>query len=96
MKLHRILALLCAAPLLTACGVWSGAGPIKVPDLPEDVRQPCPHPRDVVRGLGDWEIMAGRLGDELIECGAEKQVGVDGYDGVRGAVIARRNTVGPQ
>lgn len=58
--------------------------------LPEEVAKPCPHPRDVVWGLDDWEIMAGRLGDELIECGGEKAVAVDGYDRVRGAVIARR------
>lgn len=62
-----------------------------MPPLPDEVAAPCPHPRDVVRGVSDWEILAGRLGDELIECGAEKAVAVGGYDGVRAAVADRRN-----
>ena len=91
MKPHLILALLCAVPLLTACDAWSGAGRIEVAPLPEEVVKPCPRAGEVVRQAPrDWEIIAGRLGDELNECGAEKQVGVDGYDGVRAAVAGRR------
>jgi len=91
MKLHPIPALCCAVLLLTACDVWSGAGRIDVPDLPEAVVEPCPHPRDIVqRSPGDWEVIAGRLGDELKECGGEKAVAVDGYDGLSAAVTSRR------
>lgn len=44
--------------------------------------KPCPHPSDVIRGVrgssvGSDEIRMGRLGDALIECGAEKQIAVN-------------------
>jgi len=34
----------------------------------------------------DWEIMAGRLGDELNECGAEKAVLVQRDNDLRRAI----------
>lgn len=44
--------------------------------------EPCPHPSDVIAGVrgssvGSDEIRMGRLGDALIECGAEKQIAVN-------------------
>lgn len=60
----------------------SNVGGVRVQDLPIDVAEPCPHPSDViadVKGIsvGSDEIRMGRLGDALIECGAEKQIAVD-------------------
>jgi len=57
-------------------------GGVRVQELPTDVAEPCPHPSDVIKGVsgptvGLDEIRMGRLGDALIECGAEKQIAVD-------------------
>jgi len=46
------------------------------------VTELCPHPSDVISkvkgtSVGSDEIRMGRLGDALIECGAEKQIAVD-------------------
>jgi hypothetical protein len=41
------------------------------------VSAPCARP-EVFLDAGDWEIIAGRLGSELINCGA-KQAAVVGY-----------------
>ena len=66
------------------CSGWSNAG-VRVQPLPENVREPCPHPLEVisaVRGssVGSDEIRMGRLGDALIECGQEKNIVVQGYE----------------
>ena len=53
--------------------------------LPQNVETPCERPETYL-GAGDWEIIAGRIGDELIACAAEKQVAVDAYNGVAGVV----------
>ena len=34
-------------------------------------------------GAGDWEVIAGRIGDALIECGAEKAALVEYVDAMR-------------
>jgi len=49
------------------------------------VAEPCPHPTEFL-GAGDWEILAGRIGDALIVCGAEKDIAVEAYEGLRAAV----------
>lgn len=48
--------------------------------LSQEVCGPCPDPWEINRG-NNWEIFAGRLGDELIECGDEKGVAVSAVDG---------------
>ena len=60
---------------------------IRVPLLPIDIRESCPHPSDIiasVRGItvGDDEVRLGRVGDALIECGAEKDIAVAAYAGI--------------
>lgn len=50
--------------------------------------QPCPHPSRHL-GAGDWELVAGRIGDDLIDCGA-RQAGLAQW--ARGVVAA----VGPR
>lgn len=42
-------------------------------------------PRAFLRA-GDWEIIAGRLGDELISCNGKRAAAVVAYDGVRAAL----------
>lgn len=71
-KIRRgvILPLMAACPLLTACDGWRAVG-VRL-DPPEAVfAQPCPHPADLATARdarADWEILAGRLGDALIDC----------------------------
>ena len=73
-------------PILAACGGWTGGGTgLTVSDLPAEARQECPHPSAMLRA-GDWEIIAGRLGDALIRCEARRGLAVQAYDGVRAAV----------
>lgn len=84
MKRARILAP-AALSLLTACGGSGGAGALRIEPLPAEIAAPCDRPEDYL-GVRDWEIMAGRIGDALIECGAEKQVAVDAYANVREAL----------
>lgn len=80
------LMLTLAAPLLTAaCLGSSGAGGLRIEQLPENVVEDCKHPSEFL-GPSDWEIIAGRIGDELIACREEKKIAVAGFDGVRGAV----------
>lgn len=64
-----------ALSALTACGGLNGGGAadLRVPPLDASIAAPCPHPLDVPTG-GDWEIYAGRLGDELIACGSKHGV----------------------
>lgn len=76
MKPVPILALLIAAPALTACGGWKPSGSVQVVPPDAALMAPCPKPGDYL-GTGDWEIMAGRLGVALIRCGQEKQALAD-------------------
>jgi hypothetical protein len=81
-----MLALVSA---LTGCADWSGAGALRLDPLPASVEEPCPHPSDLLsRGgtVADDEISLGRVGDALIQCGQEKAVAVEAYNGVRGSL----------
>jgi hypothetical protein len=88
MKLLLTLMLFTAALLLTACTGSNVAGPLNRPDdttlrLTDRQKRPCARPESFL-GAGDWEIIAGRIGDALILCGAEKALVVDAYDGLLG------------
>ena len=77
MKPAMILMLCAVCPVLTACGGWSGAGAVRL-DPPQAVfSQPCARPEGFLRAA-DWELVAGRLGDALIDCEA-KRAGLDGW-----------------
>lgn len=78
MKPARILSLVIVCLLLTACG-GSPAGGAKIQPLPENVRAACPHPSEFL-SVRDWEIMAGRLGDELIACDLKRGAAVTYVD----------------
>lgn len=71
MRQGRMWILAACLPL-AACGGWSGVGKGLALDPPEAVfAQPCPHPADFL-AAGDWEIIAGRMGDALIDCEARR------------------------
>lgn len=77
MKPAKILMLFGACLPLTACGGWKGDGAVAV-DPPQAVfSQPCAHPAGFLQA-GDWELVAGRMGDALIDCEA-KRAGLDGW-----------------
>ena len=84
----RALILTLAASLLTAAcsGSRPGGTGLSVPDLPAQARQECQHPSTML-DAGDWEIIAGRIGDELIRCEGRRALAVQGYDGVRGSLV---------
>lgn len=80
MRRAPILMLCIAAHLLTACDGWRGFGAgAQIPAPDASLTSPCARP-EAFLDVGDWEIMAGRLGTALIECGAEKAALV-GYVG---------------
>lgn len=87
MRRALIPLLLAACPALTAC---AGSGPAgaRIEPLPEAGLRPCRPPSDYLPqpGAGDWELIAGRIGDELIRCGAEKSLLIDWANGVRKAM----------
>tara|TARA_R110001632_G_C11112643_1_gene392601 strand:- start:290 stop:565 length:276 start_codon:yes stop_codon:yes gene_type:complete len=79
-----ILMLTVAALLTTACGdSTSVLTPNKAdhdakPELDDKLAAACDHP-SIYLDAGDWELIAGRIGDALIECGKEKRLLVDAY-----------------
>jgi len=75
-----VLTILALLPL-GGCSDSNVAG-VRVQKLPIEVTEPCPHPSDVIAtvkgsSVGSDEIRMGRLGDALIECGAEKEIAVN-------------------
>lgn len=78
------ILILAASQLLTACLGSGIAGP-RINPLPPAALQPCAAPADLL-GARDWEILAGRLGDALIDCEARRALAAQGYEGVRAAV----------
>lgn len=76
-------SLICAGLLLMNCGGSGSSGGLRIDPLPPAVADPCPHPASLTR-IGDaWLVNAGRLGSALLECGREKAVAVEAYDGIR-------------
>lgn len=88
MKPVRILALAAVFPL-TACSGLNGGGAtdLRAEPLPAPVAAPCDHPSAYL-GVGDWEIMAGRIGDALLICRAEKALAVNAYEELRAVIGA--------
>lgn len=73
-------------PLVASCASsGGGASGLRTEPLSAAVAEPCPHPTEFL-GAADWEILAGRIGDALIVCGAEKDIAVEAYEGLRAAV----------
>lgn len=79
------LTLFLVFPPLAACGGFGAVGGLTAGRLPTNVERPCERPETYL-GAGDWEIIAGRIGDELITCSAEKQVAVEAYNQVAGVI----------
>lgn len=67
----KILTLCAVCLPLTACDGWKGGGEVRS-DPPQAVfAQPCARPEQFL-SAGDWELIAGRIGDELIDCEAKR------------------------
>lgn len=89
MQLDKMLTL-AACLLLTACAGLNGAGEaVNAPDLEAQARQKCPSPESFL-GVPDWELIAGRIGDELIECEQRRALAVQAFDGQRAAITGRQ------
>jgi len=85
-KMKRAVILMCAVfPALTACGGLKGGGEgLQIRDLPPAAQQKCQPPASFLNA-GDWEIIAGRIGDELIKCENRRDLAVQAYQGVKAA-----------
>ena len=84
MKRAAIL-MFVALPALTACGDLKGGGEgLQIRDLPPAAAQKCQLPASFLNA-GDWEIIAGRIGDELIKCENRRGLAVQAYQGVKAA-----------
>ena len=61
-----------AKALLDQKAKASSSGGVRLAPPPHT--EPCRHPTTFLPppGTGDWELLAGRLGDELIRCGEDK------------------------
>lgn len=71
----RALILTLAACLtLTACSGSAPAG-VQRPPAPTEARIPCRDPAEFL-GAGDWELIAGRMGDELRRCEGRRALAV--------------------
>jgi hypothetical protein len=70
------LALLCASLTLMSCGPL-GSGGAALDPPPAAATQPCARPEALLGG-GDWRLIAGRLGDALIDCEGRRALAVAG------------------
>lgn len=85
--MQRVMMLMSAACLaLTACAGLNGAGEgLNAPDMTPEARQKCAPPESFL-GVPDWELIAGRIGGELIECEQRRDLAVQAFDGQRAAI----------
>ena len=74
--------------MLNGCA-QSGAGKLRIDPAPANVTAPCKRPEDFLQAQ-DWEIIAGRIGDELIDCGQKHSLLV-ARDRVMIDALQRRN-----
>lgn len=82
MRLQITMIAVCLT--LTACSGFGGDG-LRLDPLPHDVATACDRPETFL-AAGDWEIIAGRIGDALIDCGDEKMIAVGAYGAARAAL----------
>lgn len=87
---YALPALLCAALTLPSCGPFGSGGGnrLALPPMPPAAAQPCARP-DEALGAGDWRLIAGRLGDALIDCEARRALAVTTHTETRRALGAR-------
>jgi hypothetical protein len=78
--------LLLACQILATCAPLPPSGPgLHIDPLPANVAAPCPRPETAL-DLGDWKVISGWLGTELIKCSSKQAVAVDAYVAVAAAV----------
>ena len=79
------LTAMLAFPLLMNCSAPERGGPVQIEPLPANVAAPCARP-EAYLGAGDWELIAVRIGDELIDCGHKHRIAVEDGRAIREAV----------
>lgn len=80
-----LLTATLACLLLTNCSAHDAGGPVQIDPLPANVAEPCKRP-EVYLDAGDWELIAVRIGDELIDCGYKHRIAVEDGRAIREAV----------
>jgi hypothetical protein len=86
--MRHVLMLALAGPLLLTACVGSntdGGATARIDPPPTEAAIPCPRPEDFLRA-GDWEVIAGRIGDELVACEQRRRLAVEAYQGLRRAL----------
>ena len=73
---RALIPILAACLTLTACNAFGRAGVVR-PPLPTEARLPCRAPAEFL-GADDWELIAGRMGDELVRCEGRRALAVGG------------------
>lgn len=58
--------------ILSGCA-QNGAGKLRIDPAPANATAPCKRP-EVYLGANDWEIIASRIGDELVDCGQKHSI----------------------
>lgn len=85
MKSQTIPILVALVFLVPGCGD-SNVHSLRPDPLPQNVQEDCPPAAQFLRRGGtiaDAELMILNMGAALNECGAEKQIAVGAYDGLR-------------
>lgn len=71
--------------VLTACGVSAPSSHLRLEPLPPNIAAPCRRPETFL-DAGDWELIAGRMGAELILCGQKQRAAVDAAQAASAAI----------
>lgn len=80
-----LMLALAGSLILAACaGSNTAGGAARIDPIPAEAATPCPAPGDFLRA-GDWEVIAGRIGDALIVCEQRRRLAQEAYEGVRRA-----------
>ena len=53
--------------MLMSCNGHGSVGALRIEPPPASISAPCARPESYL-GAGDWELVAVRIGDALIEC----------------------------
>lgn len=77
------MTLLLVPLLMNSCFGFASGG-LRT-DVPPTIAEECRHPSAYL-GAGNWEVLAGRLGDELIDCERKRAAAVEALQGVGDAI----------
>ena len=77
--------LILASLALPSCSAPKGGGAFRIDPLPASVSTPCSRPESYL-SAGDWELVAVRIGDALIDCGKKQAALVARDAAIRAAI----------